>query len=1068
MVPTISAMVQNTPTTAMLSEHTSTHEAPLPPDTRAPKLKSVITGHAGDVTEVESFMSPENLVLPPRGKVPEFVTSTPGPEMQELLLENDGSRGGLQPGLQEQNSALSVTEQEILASIQELQRQLWEHKNKEDPREIPTKVEIKDGEVEGGPVEKSRVVVVSNRLPISASRDLKTGEWHFKMSSGGLVTALQGVRHEMDFLWIGWMGVDVQESEREHVSKRLAEEYSCVPVYIEHDLMDKFYNGFSNDVLWPLFHYVPLPMYKAGNEKKFDNGLWEAYKQANQRFAKVISSVYNDGDHVWVHDYHLMQVPAELRKLHPNCRVAWFLHTPFPSSEIYRILPVRKPLLQGLLAADLVGFHTYDYARHFLSACSRVLEVECSPRGIEYKNRFMSLGVFPIGIDPDHVAKTLRKPWVRNRIEELSETFAGRKILLGVDRLDYIKGMPHKLLGLELFLNRYPEWRGKVTLIQVGVPSRTEVAEYRDLGAQVNELVGRINGNHGTLEYSPVHYINQSISQDELFAIYNVADVCLVTSVRDGMNLVSHEYVAAQSEPRQPVVAGAPVLERSDGPGVLILSEFAGSAQSLSGAIRVNPWNTEELANAMHQALTLSRVERELRQHKLYRYVTVHTASFWAKSFMQEFREVCDGQRESTRKLPTLPVKEVLAAYKNARNRLIISDYDGTLTTLQSLPQLASPPPVVTTLLDSLCRDPKNRLFIISGRERRFMDTWLGKLRAGLAAEYGFYYRLPEAEQWQCIGQDLDLSWKDVVRPIMQYFTERTPGTYIENKESSLTWHYRDADPHFGLWQAKDMQIQMEDVLSNLPLEILQGNRMVEVRHQAANKSMVAEAVLKLLSTAQSVRERGEVDFILCAGDDRSDEDMFQTVKRFRDHARDSPTPVFSPTSDDEELHFPDESQDQIADMDPMGMSQNSLPVSQQTATGMAMVGQARKMTRNAAVYTVHIGLEHSHADFYLDTLKDLRVLLRQFDQISTKERTAAGGGISPKDEPAPRRSSAGGLPHEGSPGITRDPIRRQGRGELGEEGDGDERDVRARSDRQPSSFGQSASRRNTAPSVGE
>ncbi|CAN0211754.1 unnamed protein product, partial [Ectocarpus sp. 4 AP-2014] len=279
---------------------------------------------------------------------------------------------------------------------------------------------------------------------------------------------------------------------------------------------------------------------------------------------------------------------------------------------------------KGLLAADLVGFHTYDYARHFLSACSRVLEVECSPRGIELNNRFMSLGVYPIGIDPDHVAKTLRKPWVQNRIKELSETFAGRKILLGVDRLDYIKGMPHKLLGLELFLNRYPDWRGKVTLIQVGVPSRTEVAEYRDLGSQVNELVGRINGNYGTLEYSPVHYINQSISQDELFAIYNVADVCLVTSVRDGMNLVSHEYVAAQSEPRRPLTVtgdgGAPATRlNDDGPGVLILSEFAGSAQSLSGAIRVNPWNTEELANAMHQALALSRVERELRQHKLYR-----------------------------------------------------------------------------------------------------------------------------------------------------------------------------------------------------------------------------------------------------------------------------------------------------------------------------------------------------------------------------------------------------------------------------------------------------------------
>ncbi|CAM9261656.1 unnamed protein product [Ectocarpus sp. 13 AM-2016] len=477
------------------------------------------------------------------------------------------------------------------------------------------------------------------------------------------------------------------------------------------------------------------------------------------------------------------------------------------------------------------------------------------------------------------------------------------------------------------------------------------------------------------------------------------------------MNLVSHEYVAAQSEPRHPLNVtgdrGAPATRlNDDGPGVLILSEFAGSAQSLSGAIRVNPWNTEELANAMHQALALSRVERELRQHKLYRYVVVHTAAFWAKSFMHEFREVCDGQQESTRKLPTLPIKEVLEAYKKAKNRLIISDYDGTLTTLQSLPQLAGPPAVVTNFLDSLCRDYKNRLFIISGRERRFMDTWLGKLRAGLAAEYGFYYRLPEATQWQCSGQDLDLSWKDVVRPIMQYFTERTPGTYIENKESSLTWHYRDADPHFGLWQAKDMQIHMEDVLSNLPLEILQGNRMVEVRHQAANKSMVAEEVLKLLSTEQSVRQRGEVDFILCVGDDRSDEDMFQTVKRFRDLAKEAPTPVLS--EDEDGMPFSD-GPPASGEMD-QGVGSGSVASSGQ---GMAMVGVNRKMAGNAAVYTVHIGLEHSHADYYLENLRKLRELLMKFDEVSTEERGGSGGGggggNSGESTEVPRRASAVG-----------------------------------------------------------
>ncbi|CAM9645716.1 unnamed protein product, partial [Chrysoparadoxa australica] len=704
---------------------------------------------------------------------------------------------------------------------------------------------------------------------------------------------------------------------------------------------------------------------QAGGEKKFDSSLWEAYKEANMIFAEVVCSFYEPGDYVWVHDYHLMRLPYELRQRHPDCKIGWFLHTPFPSSEIYRILPVRKPLLEGLLSADLVGFHTYDYARHFLSACSRVLEVECSPRGIEYRNHFMQLGVFPIGIDPDHVSLTIRRSWVQNRIKELVETFKGRKILLGVDRLDYIKGMPHKLLGLELFLNSYPEWHGKVTLIQVGVPSRTEVPEYKILANQVNELVGRINGTYGNLEYSPVHYISQSISQEELFAIYNVADVCIVTSVRDGMNLVSHEYVAAQNEPRQLDMAP------KDGPGVLILSEFAGHAQSLSGAIRINPWNTQELAGCIKQALTLSRVERELRQHKLYRYVMAHTASFWAHSFMQEFRDCCQTSRMAEQRVPQLPLSQVIHDYKNAKNRLIISDYDGTLTQLQSLPQLAGPPPFVTSLLNNLCNDPKNSVFIISGRERRFMDTWLGKLNVGLAAEYGFYYRLPGAETWQCIGQDLDLSWKDVVHPIMQYFTERTPGTYIENKESSLSWHYRDADPHFGLWQAKDMQIHMEDVLSNLPLEILQNNRMVEVRHQGANKSMIAEAVLKLLSVSASVRERGEVDFVFCVGDDRSDEDMFQTVQRFRDSARLQSTPKLSPTIAPGSSHY-----------DPL-----LWPQQHEAGTGGSTRNARRAMQPDASVYTVHIGPEASHADYQLDSLFLLRSVLREFEKVSVANK---------------------------------------------------------------------------------
>jgi trehalose 6-phosphate synthase/phosphatase len=485
------------------------------------------------------------------------------------------------------------------------------------------------------------------------------------------------------------------------------------------------------------------------------------------------------------------------------------------------------------------------------------------------------------------------------------------------------------------------------------------------LAKHVNELVGRINGVYGTLEYSPIHYINQSIPQDELIAIYHLADACLVTSVRDGMNLVSHEYVAAQEsldqedsiiEETRPRSRASSSKDDDDvlqpfvkeGPGALVLSEFAGSAQSLSGAIRVNPWNTDELARAIHDALTLTRVERELRWAKLHRYVSTNTASYWARSFVDEFRDVCE-HPPLLPKLPKLPAGRVLQAYQRASRRLVVTDYDGTLTQMQSLPRLATPAPVVTQLLATLSRDPRNTVYVVSGRERRFMEKWLGRLKVGLAAEFGFCHRAPGSEEWTSLGRDLDTSWKDVVRPIMQYFAERTPGTYIESKESSLAWHYRDADPHFGAWQAKDMQIHMEDVMSTLPLEIIQGNRLVEVRHVGVNKSLVLEEVLRQGprngydppppsrsedSPAAEVPTE-DFDFVLCVGDDRSDEDMYQLLKSW--HSR------RCEAIDHEDDRAPD-------------------------------------------LYNVHIGPGATHAEFCLESVVELRKILRGMAATSLKD----------------------------------------------------------------------------------
>ncbi|PPQ77109.1 hypothetical protein CVT25_010803 [Psilocybe cyanescens] len=493
------------------------------------------------------------------------------------------------------------------------------------------------------------LIVVSNRLPITINKDAH-GEYHFKMSSGGLVSALSGFKKSLNFTWIGWPGFFIPPKDRPLVDKRLMEEYSCQAVYLDDDVADRHYNGFSNSILWPLFHYHP-------GEMNFDEENWLAYRQANMQFAEVVRQQITPGAMVWVQDYHLMLLPMLLRGIldgrknvgtfssdeltkitegidvtafettqapTPGVKIGFFLHTPFPSSEIYRILPVRREILLGILYCDLIGFHTYDYARHFLSSCTRILGLPTMPNGVEFEGRLAHVGTFPIGIEPSSFIDNLQKPSVINRIKQLEQRFGGVKVIVGVDRLDYIKGVPQKLHALELFLTQHPEWIGKVVLVQLAVPSRQDVEEYQNLRSTVNELVGRINGRFGTVEFMPIHFMHKSLAFDELCALYAVSDVCLVSSTRDGMNLVSYEYIACQ-QARQ---------------GVMILSEFAGAAQSLNGSIIVNPWDSQQVADAIHEAVTMDVSVRAENHRKLFKYVNKYSAAFWGSSFIKEMSKI--------------------------------------------------------------------------------------------------------------------------------------------------------------------------------------------------------------------------------------------------------------------------------------------------------------------------------------------------------------------------------------------------------------------------------------------
>ncbi|OMH82072.1 Alpha,alpha-trehalose-phosphate synthase [UDP-forming] A [Zancudomyces culisetae] len=730
-----------------------------------------------------------------------------------------------------------------------------------------------------------KLIVVSNRLPVTISKTEKG--YGISLSSGGLVTALAGLKKEMSFTWVGWPGQDFDEAERVQISELLKEK-SCVPVFMDEETADLHYNGFSNSILWPLFHYHP-------GEINFEQSVWEAYKRANRAFAEVVIGMVNKGDIVWVHDYHLMLLCQMLReglgveKYH--VKVGWFLHTPFPSSEIYRILPVRQEILEGVLAADMVGFHTYDYARHFLSSCTRILGLPSNSGGVEVNGRAVKVGTFPIGIDPELIIQEQRKPKVQKRLEEFKRQFEGKQVIVGVDRLDYIKGVPQKFLAYENFLETHPEYVGKVVLVQVAVPSRGVVEEYQQLVVTVNELVGSINGKYGTVEYTPIHFLHKSIDLSELVALYTISDVCLVTSTRDGMNLVSYEYVACQGERH----------------GVLMLSEFAGAAQSLNGSLIVNPWNIAEVGNALHEALSMDPERRKSNYKTLSRYVNKFTAAYWGVSFVKELKATMSDSEDVLRILKLTP-KVAGTKFSQAKGiRPIIINYDGTLSSTQDMPDFATPSPEILMYLDKLTKIPDTLVYIFSGRTRAQLEKWFEGIDVGLIAEHGCFYKHPstfakydllknsmspnldiqksesvmtlgspvcENNGWFRLVSGKGPDWHDSVLPLFRHYTERTPGSFIEQKEIDITWHYRMADPEFGLWQANELQMNLEKVLAHMSITIILSNKTLELQPTNISSASTIKHVL-----TDIVDKYGPLDFLLVGCKSKIDEPIFTFIK---------------------------------------------------------------------------------------------------------------------------------------------------------------------------------------------
>ncbi|CAH9098384.1 unnamed protein product [Cuscuta epithymum] len=756
----------------------------------------------------------------------------------------------------------------------------WDQRVESDDLRVPQVERHVEGAAQAGNEEhqrgdrniiRQRLLVVANRLPVSATRN-PDQSWALEISAGGLVTALLGIK-EFEATWIGWPGLNLtgDEEGRKSLAKSLAQK-RCAPVFLDEEIVDQYYNGYCNNILWPLLHYLGLPQEDRLATTKTFQSQFDAFKRANNMFADVVSEHYKDGDIVWIHDYHLMFLPECLKKNNSKMKVGWFLHTPFPSSEIYKTLPCRSELLRAILSADVVGFHTYDYARHFVSACTRILGLEGTPEGVEDQGRLTRVAAFPIGIDSDRFIRAVATQSVQGQMEDLKKKFDGRKIIVGVDRLDRIKGIPQKMIAFENFLEENPQWHDKVVLLQIAVPTRVDVPEYQKLTSQVHEIVGRINGKFGSLSAVPIHHLDRSLEFHALCALYAISDVALITSLRDGMNLVSYEFVACQASKK----------------GVLILSEFAGAAQSLgAGALLVNPWNVSEVAASIKQALDMPADERRKRHLLNFTHVTTHTSQEWAETFVSELNDTVLETRQRIRdEPPQFDVTNAIDRYMQSNNRLLILGFNGVLTEMVDSPARRGRDqvkdmelklhPILNGPLATLCRDPKTTIVILSGSDRTNLDANFSKYNMWLAAEHGMFLRSTNGEWMTTMPEILNMDWVDSVKLVFEYFTERTPRSHFEMRETSLVWNYKYSDVEFGRLQARDMlQHLWAGPISKSSVDIVQGQHTVEVRAVGVTKGAAIDRILGEIVRSESIAT--PIDYVLCMGHFiGKDEDVFR------------------------------------------------------------------------------------------------------------------------------------------------------------------------------------------------
>lgn len=690
-------------------------------------------------------------------------------------------------------------------------------------------------------------IIVSNRLPIRISK--LNNSFEFTTTTGGLATGMKSFHSENNSLWIGWPGIGIDEIDNNvwDTLNTSLKKGGFYPVNLNNSEINDFYFGLPNKCLWPLFHYFI-------EYSVFSKAHWETYVAINQKFAAAVLENISAGDTVWIHDYQLLLCPKIIKDLRPDVTVGFFLHIPFPSFEIFRTFPEREALLEGVLGADLIGFHTYDYQRHFLSSVKRILRLEVNFNKITLGIREIVVNTFPMGIDYEKfneaakvqlTKKNSRKSELKKQIERHKKASKNSKLILSIDRLDYTKGVINRIKAFEMFLKSHPQYLEKVRLIMLTVPSRSNVPEYKQLKRDTDEIVGRVNGEFATVNWTPIWYYYRSMSFEDLIDLYSNADIAMITPIRDGMNLVAKEYVAT----------------RINNDGVLILSEMAGASKELFQALVVNPFDINSMSEAIYKALNMPLEEQQQRNISMRKRLSRYTVQRWADDFMSALNtEPQNMDNNPILRIDPSVSNEILKAYKTAKNRLLLLDYDGTLVEFNEKPNLAIPSPQLLKTIEKLIQKPNTDVVIISGRDQLFLDKWFGKMKLTLVAEHGYFIK---NEKWtEKLNNNKE--WIQNLLPIFNSFTDRTPGTFVEEKQNSLVWHYRKTDPEL----ANNRAVELKTVIKSLAPEsisLMDMDKAIEITNSQFNKGTAVSDIIS----------KKNYDFTLCIGDDVTDENMF-------------------------------------------------------------------------------------------------------------------------------------------------------------------------------------------------